>query len=235
MGGGAVRAGRRLTVVVGLFPAAGYGTRLQLVDRSKELVDVRGRLVIDVLVERMRVADPDELRIVTRPEKEDVVAHARALGARVVLGHPPDVSQSLLLGMEGLAPDDVVMWGYPDTLWEPVDGYVRVLALLRDGGPDVAVGLFRAPEPERSDVVTLDDEGRVTGVHIKQERPPSDLIWGIGVARVAALQGLRDVVEPGHLIDRLSRERRVAAVWLSDVWTDVGTPAALAAARTAGG
>jgi NDP-sugar pyrophosphorylase family protein len=45
------------------------------------------------------------------------------------------------------------------------------------------------------------------------------------------LAALREVAEPGRLIDRLSRERRVAARWMSDVWTDVGTPEALAAAR----
>jgi NDP-sugar pyrophosphorylase family protein len=219
-------------VLVGLIPAAGHGTRLGLTDRSKELVEVGRRPVVDWLVERMRAAGPDEVRIVTRPDKRDVVEHAERIGARVVLGHPPDVPASLRLGLEGLEPDDLVMWGYPDSIWAPRDGYAQLVPLLGgDDAPDVAVGLFRAPEPERSDVVTLDDEGWVTGVHIKQPDPPGDLIWGIAVARVAALDGLREVAEPGLLVDRLSRERRVVARWMSDEWTDVGTPDALAAAR----
>lgn len=218
-------------MLVGIVPAAGHGTRLGLIGGSKELVDVGGRPVMDALVERMRAADPDELRIVTRPDKDDVIAYAERIGAQVVLGRPPDVSASLLLGLEGLASDDIAMWGYPDCLWEPLDGFAQIVPLLDHPGVDVAVGVFRAPEPERSDVVTLGDDGLITGVHIKQPNPPGDLIWGIAVGRVGALAALREVAEPGRLIDRLSRERRVAARWMSEVWTDVGTPDALASAR----
>ena len=222
-------------MLVGLIPAAGHGTRLGLADGSKELVEVHGRPVMDLLVERMRVAAPDELRVITRPEKRDLVAHAEALGARVVAGHPPDVARSLLLGVDGLADDDVVMWGFPDSIWQPGDGFAQLLAVLRAEGPDVVLGLFRGDEPERADVVTVDADGWVTGVHVKPDDPPGDRIWGIAVARVGALAGLAEVAEPGHLVDRLSRERRVAARFLSERWTDIGTPEALAAARAGSG
>src|SRR5258708_5138241 len=100
---------------------------------------------MDFLVERMKAAPCDELRVVTRPEKRDVVAHARGLGAHVVEGHPGSLAESLLAGARDLADDDVVLIGFPDSIWEPVDGFQRVLALLRDGW-SVALGLFEGAE-----------------------------------------------------------------------------------------
>src|SRR5215211_2788599 len=90
--------------VVGVVPAAGHAVRLQPLPCSKEVLPVGGRPVLDYLVERMRVAPCDEVRVVTRPEKRDVAERARALGAHVVEGHPQSVADSLLLGMDGLAP-----------------------------------------------------------------------------------------------------------------------------------
>jgi glucose-1-phosphate thymidylyltransferase len=220
--------------IVGLVPAAGYATRLQPLPTSKEVISVGGRPVMDYLLERMRAAPADEVRVITRPDKLDVVAHARERGAEVVEGHPASVSESLLLGMAGLEPDDVVLIGFPDCLWEPVDGFRQLVGAL-DDGHDVALGLFLFHEIERSDAIAFDAEGRVAGVAVKTGAPPSPWIWGCAVARVRALGGLRDDPEPGVLFDRLARAGGIASVVLSDRFEDIGTPASLAAALEGAG
>lgn len=217
-------------VLVGLIPAAGHATRLGHQPTSKEVISVRGRPVIDHLVERMRAAEPDELRIVTRPEKADVREHADALGASVVLGHPADVSASLRLGMAGLSDEDEVLIGFPDSLWDPVDGFVQILHRLRDGA-DVALGLFAGGELERSDVVVCDGEGRVSRIEVKPEQPTGDVLWGIAAARVRALRGLAEGTEPGVLFDALAASGRVVGVRLSSHWIDIGTPETLERVR----
>ena len=58
--------------IVGILPAAGYAVRLQPLECSKEMLEIGGRPVIDYLVERMRAGGCEELRVVTRPEKQDV-------------------------------------------------------------------------------------------------------------------------------------------------------------------
>ena len=45
--------------LVGVLPAAGHAERLQPLDGSKELLEIRGRPVLDYAVERLRAADPD--------------------------------------------------------------------------------------------------------------------------------------------------------------------------------
>jgi NDP-sugar pyrophosphorylase family protein len=212
--------------VVGIVPAAGLAERLQPLAGSKEVQLVRGQPVLAYVVERMRRAPCTELRVVTRPEKRDVVALARRLGARVVEGRPETVAASILLALDGLAGDDVALVGFPDTLWEPVDGYARLLERLRPPA-EVVLGLFEFAEPERSDVVEPGPAGVVERVRSRPTDPSSNLVWGCLAARVGALADLPPGDEPGRHLDWLARAGRVAAVRLEGELVDIGTPASL--------
>ena len=217
-------------MLVGLIPAAGHATRLGEQPSSKEVLTVRGRPVMEFLLERLSVAQPDEMRVVTRPAKQDVTRYAHERGARVIHGEPADVAESLTLGLDGLTDDDEVLIGFPDTIWQPSDGFVRVLEALRDDA-ELALGLFANAELERSDVVVCSADGRVTSVAVKPDRPPSDLIWGIAAARVSVMRGLRAGDELGEHFSAVAAGGRTRGVFLSGEWLDMGTPEALAAAR----
>ncbi|MBD0291000.1 MAG: NTP transferase domain-containing protein [Thermoleophilia bacterium] len=215
---------------VGLVPAAGRGERLQPLSGSKEVLEIAGRPVMDYVVERMRAAQPSEIRVVTRPDKDDVVDRARHLGARVIVGTPGSLSESLLLGLAGLDSRRTVLIGLPDSLWQPEDGFAKLVAQLTDGA-DVVLGLFRSREPERCDVVTVDSEGRVLSVEPKPQAPRSHLVWGCLAARAGALAGLSGHDEPGDLFDLLARSGRVRGVDLGTEFVDIGTKDALRRAR----
>jgi glucose-1-phosphate thymidylyltransferase len=213
--------------IVGVIPAAGHATRLQPLRCSKEVLPIHGRPVMDYVVDRMRLAGCTQLRVVTRPEKEDVIAHAEEIGGTIVLAHPTTPSESFVAGMAGLAPDDIVLIGWPDTLWEPEDGYVPLVEAV-DGGHEIALGLFETPDLERSDVLSFDASGRITGIQIKPADPPSSWIWGCAAARMRALAGLEREEWPGSFFDSLCQNGiDLYAVPLSDVWLDIGTKEAL--------
>jgi glucose-1-phosphate thymidylyltransferase len=207
--------------VVGIIPAAGYATRLQPLATSKEVLPIHGRPVIDFLLERMQLA-ASEVRVVTRPEKEDVSGYVAGRGATVIHAYPHSVSESLLAGMDGLAPTDIVLFGFPDTIWEPVDGYRRLVEAV-ETGYDIALGLFRSNEPERADVVRFDDEWLITAVEVKWPNPSSSWVWGCGAARKKALEEVGSEREPGVYFDRYCKDRDVIGVWLSDDIVDIGT------------
>jgi NDP-sugar pyrophosphorylase family protein len=215
--------------VVGVVPAAGRAMRLQPFSVSKEVLEVGGRPVLDYVVERMQTANPDEIRLVTRPEKADVVAHAGRLGLTVIEAYPSTLSQSLLAGLEGLGEDDVVLVGLPDSIWEPPEGFSLLLEAVA-GDTDAVLGVFRSSEPERGDVVAL-EHGLVAAVHVKPANPPGDLIWGCAAATAGALQGLRRHDEPGELFDELAGRGRVRAVRFPGEFIDIGTKEALKHAR----
>ena len=130
--------------------------------------------------------------------------------------------------MEDLEPEDIVLLGFPDSIWEPRDGFSQLVRTL--DATDVALGVFESPEPERSDVVTLDGD-RVTSVEVKPPDPDTNLIWGCGAARAAALADLARHEEPGHLLDELAGKGCVRAVPFPGAMIDIGTNDALSRAR----
>lgn len=215
--------------VVGVVPAAGLASRLQPLNGSKELVEVGGRPVLDYLVERLRAAPCEEIRLVTRPEKQDVIQRAGELGLTVVEALPETAAASVAAGLADLASEDLALLGFPDTIWQPVEGFARLLAEL-GSDHDAVLGVFTSREPERSDVVEIVD-GVVHAVHIKVSPPPGNAIWGIAAARRGALDGLEEDDELGRRFDRLARSGSVRAVVFPGEFVDIGTAEALERAR----
>ncbi len=209
--------------IAGVIAAAGYATRLQPLSGSKEMLPINGRPVMDYVIDRMRTAGCSEVRVVTRPEKTDVIAHGEEIGATVIRAHPKTPGESFAAGMAGLASEDIVLIGWPDTIWEPLDGYVPLVQAVEEGR-EIALGLFETPDLERSDVLSFDDSGRITGIHIKPAEPPSTWIWGCAAARRRALNGLERKEWPGSFFNELCQNGvDLYAVPLSRAWLDIGT------------
>jgi hypothetical protein len=142
-----------------------------------------------------------------------------------VAARPASVGESLAAGARGLEDDVVVVFGFPDTVWHPVEGFGRLLPRL-DEDVDVVLGIFVGADPARSDVVELHGE-RVASIDVKPARPRSELVWGCAALRVKALRVIAAAGEPGIALDRLARGGRVAGVRLEDPFVDIGTPEAL--------
>lgn len=234
--------------VIGIIPAAGYATRLrgspsaasgvsQAGASSKEVLEIRGRPVIAHLVERMRSARCDEVRVVTRPAKRDVITYANDAGLSVVTGRPEHVVASVSLALEqptALRPDDLVLIGFPDTVWAPDDGFALLVQEISTRDADVVLGLFGTDEAARGDVVRLasdDPAARVTAIDVKPPAPASRLIWGCAAVRRGALVGWDSETEPGRWFARLAAAGRVFGRYLSEDFADIGTPEALARER----
>jgi glucose-1-phosphate thymidylyltransferase len=218
--------------VVGIVPAAGYATRLQPLSCSKEVYPIDGKPVMDYLLERMRAADCDEIRIVTRPKKHDVISNSAKRGAIVVLGHPDSLGESIALGLEGVSDEDVALLGFPDSIWQPVDGFVSLIAALRDDR-EVALGLFGAALGQPCDAVFLDGRDRVRRIEVKARSARA--FWGCAAARVSTLRAVRGWHDPGYFLDALAKRGSVAAIKLSDSYVDIGTRHALDDFVTRGG
>jgi NDP-sugar pyrophosphorylase family protein len=216
--------------VVGVIPAAGRAERLQPLAGSKELLEIRGRPVLEHAVERIRAAPADEIRVVTRPDKTDVRDRAHALGLTVVEAEPESLAESIAAGVEDVEPEDVVLIDLPDSIWHPVDGFAQLAGALSPG-TDVVLGVFHSSEPQRGDVVEVGAGGVVHAVAVKPAEPTGDLVWGAVAARAAALAGLDRHREPGHLFDELARSGRARAVRFPGEFIDIGTKEALARAR----
>ncbi len=180
-------AGKPPPDIVGLIPAAGRATRLAPLPFSKELVPVglqraadgadrRPKPVSQYLIERMRAAGAARVFIIARQGKWDLADYygdGSRLGLRMAylhVGAPWGPPFTLAQAGPFIGDADVV-FGFPDILIDPVDSFSPLLDRKRATGADVVLGLFAARAHEPGDVISVDANGRVTGLQTKEERP----------------------------------------------------------------
>lgn len=170
----------------GIIPAAGAGSRIQPLAFSKELLPVGNRLengaerpraVSEYLVERMIEGGADKLCFVISPTKTDIVEYygTRRWGAEiayVVQPTPSGLCDAIFRAIPFVHPDEPVMIGLPDTIWEPRDGLRRL--------PDDTLSflLFPVERPELFDAVVTDEKGSVREIRVKQQEIATHWVWG---------------------------------------------------------
>jgi glucose-1-phosphate thymidylyltransferase len=207
---------RRLTAIV---PACGRATRLTPYPSPKELfpigwqdIDVNGRVerrpkvVSEFLVESLLRAKPETLLVVVGIGKQDLTAYYTPPR------FPPNIAfvyrestPSMVHSIDAArvwTRDSTVMFGMPDTIVEPEDAFVRLLAHHRDRGAVLTLGVFPTDEPHRFGTVDLGSDGRIVGHFDKPASTHLRTMWGIAVWEPAFTELLH------ALASRTSRQDR---------------------------
>ncbi len=191
----------------GIIPAAGAGSRIQPLAFSKELLPIgdgaanggeRPRAVSEYLVERMIRGGADKLCFIIAPHKTDILEYygTRAWGAEIAYvaqPRPSGLCDALFRAAPFIHPSEPVIIGLPDTIWQPEDA----LALLpRD---EFSLLLFPVEHPELFDAVSLDADGRVHRIHVKQPGVSTHWIWGAVMMPGAIYHALHQLwLQPGR-------------------------------------
>ncbi len=245
------------TPIVGLVPAAGRATRLGDIPCSKEVYPIGGarvgsthperpKVACEYLLEMMAAADIDTAYVILRPEKRDIPEHLDRLEGLAL-----DISYLTIEGSRSVPEtldrafphlgDRRVALGYPDILIRPADAFRKVAALQEEHRSDIVLGLFPTDQDERSDMVEIDDRGRVRRIVIKQ--PPEGLLytWMIAVwtprftrylhryLETPAYRSAQQEVYPGHIVQAALEDGFTidSVVFTEGEAIDVGTPEGL--------
>lgn len=170
----------------GIVPAAGRGSRIQPLAFSKELLPVGSRLhdgverpcaVSEYLMERMILGGARKICLVISPGKSDIMeyfgaAYGEAALAYVVQQAAYGLCDSIFCAHSVVTEQEGVIVGLPDTVWFPA----AALADLPDDR--LSFLLFPVERPEFFDAVSLEADGSVREIQVKQRRPASNWIWG---------------------------------------------------------
>jgi len=183
--------------IIGLVPAAGQATRLSPLPFSKELYpighmrlkgsdDLRPKPVCIYLLEKMKVAGIKDVFIVLRKGKWDIPGYlgdGSALDmslAYLIMNLPFGVPYTLDQAFPFIK-DAIVVFGFPDIIFQPDDAFVSLLAKQSESNADVVLGLFTANKPHETDMVDLDAYGRVREIQIRPTRTYLHYAWIIAV------------------------------------------------------
>ena len=77
--------------------------------------------------------------------------------------------------------DSLVALGFPDVIFQPDDAFVQLLGRQAATNADVVLGLFPAYQPQKCDMVDVDNEGRVRRIVIKPLETHLRYTWMIAV------------------------------------------------------
>jgi len=183
--------------MIGVIPAAGIGSRMKHLPGSKELIPIgtykrevgedvtyHPKPVMLYLIDRMKIAGVQRFLVIVNREKWDLV---KTFGG----GHDFGVEIAYLLQEEHLGlPDAIsitypwvrdsfVVFGMPDTIFEPDDAFSRVVHMVKDKSSDLILGLFPTIRPQDFGMVRFDEEHNYMHSIDKPEECDLRFMWGI--------------------------------------------------------
>jgi glucose-1-phosphate thymidylyltransferase len=183
--------------LIGLLPAGGKATRIAPLPCSKELFPVgfrpvdqgrslRPKVVCHYLLEKMRLAGATKAYIILREGKWDIPAYlknGKMLDMRLAylimdlpFGVPYTLDQAFPFVQHAM-----VVFGFPDIIFQPDDAYVQLLARQAESNAEIVLGLFPAHQPDKMDMVNLDPHRRVCGIQIKPTETDLKYTWYLRV------------------------------------------------------
>lgn len=181
---------------VGLIAAGGRATRIEPLPCSKELYPIgfrpvedgslRPKVVGHYLLEKMRRAGAETAYVVLRSGKWDIPAYfgdgalAQMHLAYLIMNLPFGTPYTLDQAFPFVA-DRLIVFGFPDILFEPEDAFVQLRERQASSGADLVLGLFPARRPETADMVELDAQGQIRQIVIKPAATELRYTWTIAL------------------------------------------------------
>jgi NDP-sugar pyrophosphorylase family protein len=193
--------------LVGLVPAAGRALRIAPLPCSKEIYPIgfrrnerSGHFHIEVvsqqLFDKFRIANADRAFVLLREGKWDIASY---FGEGDLVG----VSLAYVVIANSIGPadtldraysfvkNDTVLFGFPDIVFSPDNAYERLLNRLDQSGAEIVLGLFPELEFQPTDMVDVNDTGRIQSIVLGPESTHLRYTWGCAVWTPAFTEFLR--------------------------------------------
>jgi glucose-1-phosphate thymidylyltransferase len=179
--------------LVGVVPSAGMASRIGALPCSKELLPVgfhhedkkdtsQVKVVSHYLIEKMRRVNVSKVYIILRKGKWDIPAYfgdGKNLGiplAYLMMDLPFGVPYTLDQAYP-FVKDSVVVFGFPDILFEPEDAFEQLLTRQTKSGSDIVLGLFSTSPHHKGDMVTLKHNEMLESIQVNTESADRGHTW----------------------------------------------------------
>jgi dTDP-glucose pyrophosphorylase len=183
--------------LIGIIPAAGKGTRFFSTGWSKELApivindDTGWMPVSDFIVERMMLAGVEDIRFLISADKTDIQEYYNDQTFSFVVRETNREWPKFIALMKGISPDDIILMGFPDTIWYPKNGFTDAIQMLKKKDFDIVVGAFPIEHPEHFGRIELEGDKvvRILDKSTTKVTGPA-LVWGFVVFKGKAIPDL---------------------------------------------
>jgi glucose-1-phosphate thymidylyltransferase len=195
---------------IGLIPAAGRAVRISPLPCSKEIYPIgfkrndsqslaRPKGICEYLLEPMRKSGVKKAFLCFRSGKWDILSYLKSgsaldmhlayLVTELPFGVPytVDAAFPFIKGKQ-------VVFGFPDTIFQPDDAFTHLMKKQLSSNADIVLGLFPALNPQKVDMVRLDDDDNVCDLQIKPSHTDLKFTWIIAVWEDTFTRFLHDFV-----------------------------------------
>ena len=185
--------------IVGIIPAAGRAEGLLPLPIPKELFPIgyqdfeidgvvhkRPKVISQYVVESMVAAGATRLVFVLGEGKHQIVEYyggGTRFGVEIVYCY-----QERLTGMPGalaiarsLTDGQLVLFGMPDTIFEPAASYQELIRAHRERRCDLTLGLFPTQYPQKFGMVDFAEDGTIRRIVDKPAESDLAYMWGVAV------------------------------------------------------
>jgi glucose-1-phosphate thymidylyltransferase len=184
--------------IVGLIPAGGHATRLSPLPSSKELFPIGWRLdeagkmnpkvVSHFLLDKYKEAGIRKAYFILRKGKWDIPQYygdgsmvdmdLAYLIMNLPHGHPFTLDQAFPFIKKNL-----VVFGYPDILFEPADAFSQLIKKQAETKASVVLGIFPIrPEQRWNDILSFSEDGKIETVSLSDPATATKQVgWSIAV------------------------------------------------------
>lgn len=181
---------------IGLIPAAGYATRLNLNSGSKEIYPITSASnngekstfpVCKCLLDIFATSGVNNVYIVTRKEKKDIqnklsTGEEYNLTLKYIYCNdtygPP---YTLDHAYEIVKDNYYIALGFPDILLKPNSSLVEIIKKQKETNADVVLALYKTDTPKKADMVEFDEEGNIQDLNIKPINSSLEWTWTLAV------------------------------------------------------
>ncbi len=196
---------------VGLIPAAGKARRISPLPCSKEIFPVgfgeirqkgqrHPKAAAHYLLEKMHLAGAEKVYVVLSTGKWDIPAYFGdgSLVNMALAYLMTDLTYGVPFTVDSAFPflkDKCVLFGFADIILRPDDAYIRLIERMHASRSDIVLGLFSADNPQKMDMVDMNTDGTVSGIHIKPPQTNLKWTWIIAVWNGVFTQFMHDLVQ----------------------------------------
>ena len=181
--------------LVGIIPAAGHASRISPIPCSKEIFpigfqnkkgEVEIRVAASSLLESFQRAWVDTSYMIIRKGKWDIpqflgTGEISECSLAYLVTDPTEGTHYTIDLAYRFVQDHIVLLGFPDILFKPLNAFSQLLDKQRETSADVVLGLFEATNPHGADMLEIDAAGRLIDIVIKPEETDLTHTWIIAV------------------------------------------------------
>lgn len=211
--------------IIGLIPAAGTASRIAPLPCSKELYpigfrsvsgwnEIRPKVVTHYLLEKMRQADITKVFMILRAEKWDIPRYFvdGKMFDMDIAYLMMDLSYGVPFTLDRAYPfvkNALIAIGFPDIIFEPYDAYIKIIRKQTETNADIVLGLFPTNNPHKTDMVELDENGKVRALHIILKYTQLIYTWQIAVWTPTFTDCLHNYVSDRKERDKLEHQNEL--------------------------